>query len=81
MINPDVSMRHLSGGSLDNPKLRQWSGEFSGLIKFYNSQFGVIAGFFIRLGVYLGIVFRIIAFAIRGNLSYSLNYAKVVIRL
>ena len=81
MINPDVSIRHLSGGSLDNPKLRQWSGEFKGLIKFYNIQFSPLAGFLVRIGIYIGILLRIIAFAIMGKLSYSLNYAKVIINL
>lgn len=78
MINPSVSIRHLSGGSLDNPRLRQWSGEFKGLVTFYQNRFGTLAGFFIRFCVYLGIVLRIIAFALKGNLNYSLNYAKVI---
>lgn len=78
MINPAVSIRHLSGGSLDNPKLRQWSGEFKGLIKFYESQMGKFAGLVVRLGVYIAILLRIIAFAIKGNLSYSYSYAKVI---
>ena len=78
MINPDVTIKHLSGGSLDNPRFSQWSGEFKGLIKFYNIQFGWLAGFLVRIGVYVGIILRIIAFAIKGKLSYSLNYAKVI---
>ena len=78
MLNPSVSIKHLSGGSLDNPRLRQWSGEFKGLIKFYESQMGKFAGLAVRLGVYIAILLRIIAFAFKGNLSYSYNYAKVI---
>lgn len=78
MINPGLSIKHLSGGSLDNPKLRQWGGEFKGLIKFYEYHRGKLAGILIRLFVYFGITLRMIAFAIKGNLSYSLNYAKII---
>lgn len=78
MINPSVSIKHLSGGSLDNPRLRQWSGEFKGLIRFYESQMGRFAGLAVRFLVYIAILLRVVAFALKGNLSYSYSYAKVI---
>lgn len=76
-LNADVFIKHLSGGSLDNPHLRQWSGEYRGLIKFYKEQFGFSSAFLLKGLVYIAIIFRIIIFAITGKLNYSLNYAKV----
>lgn len=77
-VNPNVNILHLSGGSQDDPKLRQWSGEFRGLILFYTKQFGVVTGLLIRLLVYISIVLRGIAFALIGKLSYTKTYAKVI---
>ena len=78
MINPQVSIKHLSGGSLDDPKLRQWSGEMIGLVKFYRQQFGSLSAGCIKLTVYLSLFLRLIAFAFIGNFRYSLIYAKVI---
>lgn len=81
MINPKFTIKHLSGGSLNDPKFRQWSGEMIGLIKFYRQQFGQFPAFCIKLLVYFTILLRIIAFAIVGNLSYSKTYAKIIFNI
>lgn len=81
MINPDVSIQHLSGGSLDDPKFSQWSGEMRGLIQFYQQQSGFAVAFFIRIMVYVSLILRIISFALVGKLSYSLIYGKVIINI
>lgn len=81
MINPKVSIKHLSGGSLDNPHLRQWSGEYKGLILFYSQNFGKLVGFLIQILVYKSILFRMVAFALIGKINYSLTYAKVFANL
>ena len=81
MINPNSVIKHLSGGSLDHPHLRQWSGEYKGLIKFYRQQYGELLSFIIRLLVYLSTILRIIAFTLTGKFGYSITYAKIVISL
>lgn len=78
MINPKTYIKHLSGGSLDDPKLRQWSGEFRGLIHFYFKNFGFMSGVGVKLLSYLAIVLRIIFFGIAGKLNISLTYGKVI---
>lgn len=78
MINPDLTIEHASGASSIDPRFKQWSGEFGGLIKFYENQFGFIASFFVRILVYLVIVLRMIAFSIKGNLAVSKTYGKVL---
>lgn len=78
MINPEFAIKHLSGGSLDDPRLRQWSGEMIGLVKFYRQQFGPLSAGCIKLTVYLSLFLRLIAFALIGNFRYSLIYAKVI---
>lgn len=81
MINPGVNIKHLSGGSLDDPKFRQWSGEMIGLVKFYRQQFGKPVGFLVKIMVYVSLFLRLIAFAIIGKLSYSYYYAKVIVKI
>ena len=81
MINPKIVVKHLSGGSLDDPLLRQWSGEYKGLIIFYKQFFGVFAAFFIKLLVYLSIFLRIVAFGLKGNLKFSSTYAKIIFNI
>lgn len=78
MINPEVSIKHLSGGSLDDPKLRQWGGEYKGLVLFYNQYNGVLAGLFIKILVYISVFLRIIIYGLNGKLNYSNTYAKII---
>lgn len=80
MINPEISIKHLSGGSLDQPKLRQWTGEFKGLIHFYQKQ-NFLLGLTVKLLVYLATVLRMVLFFITGKFKISLTYAKVIISL
>lgn len=80
MINPAVSIKHLSGGSLDQPKLRQWTGEFKGLILFYQKQ-NFLVGLGVRLLVYLASILRMVLFFIIGKFNISLTYAKVIASL
>lgn len=80
-INPKVSVDHLSGGSADNPKLRQWLGESKGLITFYRLRFNKIVLFLIKLLIYKATFLRIIAFALVGKFNYAKTYAKVFISL
>lgn len=78
MVNPKTYIKHLSGGSLDDPSLRQWTGEFKGLIHFYFKNFGFIAGVGMKLLSYLTIFLRIIVFAFSGKINISLTYGKVI---
>ena len=81
MLNPQVSIKHLSGGSLDDPKLRQWSGEYKGLILFYNQTYGLFMASLVRLLVYLSAIGRIIAYGLKGNLKFSNTYAKTIFNI
>ncbi len=81
MINPKVVVKHLSGGSLDNPRLRQWVGEYRGLLIFYKGLYGDLVSFLIRILIYKSIILRMLAFAITGKLNYSFLYAKVITSL
>lgn len=81
MINPEVAIKHLSGGSSSDPKFRQWVGEYKGLIIFYFSLFGILGGMVIRLLIYLSTILRILAFALVGKLDYAKTYGKVLISI
>lgn len=81
MINPDVSIKHLSGGSLDDPHLRQWAGEYQGLVIFYSLHFGFLASLLVKLLIYISTILRILAFVVVGKIRYSLTYAKVITRV
>src|SRR3989344_5860204 len=76
MINPKVSIKHLSGGSLDDPLYRQWLGEFRGLLIFYK-QFGPFYTLSLRIWIYIAILARILTLALMGKLRYAKTYAKV----
>ncbi len=81
MLNPTVSIKHLSGGSLDKPKLRQWSGEYKGLIYFYKKQFGNQVALMVRILIYISTILRIFFFAIFGKLNFSKTYVEVIFNL
>lgn len=78
MYYPDVTIKHLSGGSSNEPHLRQWLGEYKGLIMFYKQNFGFISAILIKFLVYIAIALRIITFTIIGRKEYANTYAKVI---
>lgn len=78
MYTPKFTVKHLSGGSLDNPRLRQWVGEYHGLILFYKELYGGLMAFWVRMLIYKSTILRILAFALIGKLDYSVTYAKVI---
>ena len=78
MINPEVVIKHLSGGSLDYPKLRQWSGEYTGLIKFYEQSYGKLVAVSLKLFIYFAVLLRMIANILIGKFNISKTYGKVI---
>lgn len=81
MINPRVEISHLSGGSLDKPQLRQWTGEYRGLIRFYQDKWGALAAIFIKFLIIISTVLRILAFLSLGQKEQAKTYAKVIASL
>lgn len=81
MINPQVEISHLSGGSLDKPQLRQWTGEYKGLIRFYRDKFGILAALLIKFLVIISTVLRIFAFFCLGQKERAKTYVKVITAL
>lgn len=77
-INPLTSIKHLSGGSLEDPQYRQWLGESKGLLILYREVFGKIAEISIRLLIYATTLLRIIVFALMGKGGTAVSYAKVI---
>ena len=81
MLNSDLTIKHVSGASSIDPRLRQWRGEFKGLILFSKKQFGYSYGIFVTILVYIAVVARILAFALVGKLNFSKTYAKILFSL
>ncbi|OGE16966.1 hypothetical protein A2769_04295 [Candidatus Daviesbacteria bacterium RIFCSPHIGHO2_01_FULL_37_27] len=81
MVNPKVSIKHLSGGSSSSTKFVQWSGEYRGLIYFYKFFSGELAALIVRLLCYMSILLRIAGFTITGKINYSYIYGKVIISI
>lgn len=77
MINPNFCIKHISGGSLDDPKYRQWLGEYRGLLRFYAS-FGYLQRLIVTFLVYFTTILRILAFGLIGRFDYAKTYAKVI---
>lgn len=78
MINPKVSIKHLSGGSSKDPRLRQWSGEFKGVLIFYRKHFGILPALFVRILIYVSTILRIMSFALMGRFKFSQTYVKLI---
>lgn len=78
MINPVVSVKHLSGGSLANPQFNQWRGEYRGLLIFYRQHFGFLRAELVRVLIYLSTLLRILTFAMLGKFKLSFSYARVI---
>lgn len=72
---------HLGGGSLSNPSVSQWRGEFTGLLYFYRKYYGISATVFLRLLIYAFGTIRMIAFFITGKPEVSKMYAKILISI
>jgi GT2 family glycosyltransferase len=69
---------HLGGASLDKPQLRQWMGEFRGLLYFYSKHFGKIQSLLLRFLIYLFVILRIIAFFSVGKFAHAKTYTQVL---
>lgn len=72
---------HIGGASSDKPKLRQWTGEFKGLLYIYKKHYGVLAQLSLRLLFYIFIVARAIAFLVLGKVEHAKTYAKVIVSI
>lgn len=81
MINPSVVIRHVSGASSKDPRLRQWSGEIEGLIYFYNKFYGHFAGVVLKIFIYLTTVARIVAFSSIGKTQVAKTYGKILLTI
>jgi GT2 family glycosyltransferase len=77
----NCSLYHLGGGSSENPKYKQWLGEFRGLLYLYNKYYGLIAMIGLRILMYVFIALRSLAFLVLGKVSYAKAYAKILINL
>jgi GT2 family glycosyltransferase len=78
MINPEVTIKHASGASSDNPRLAQFKGEMKGLEIFYRKEFGTLAALFVKMLIYLAVFLRMIAFYLVGKPKVAQTYGKVL---
>jgi GT2 family glycosyltransferase len=79
MINTEVDIKHLSGGSSrENPQYRQWWGEYLGLIKLYKQYQGTMGGLFVRCLIYLTTILRMLAYALNGKFKTAQTYGKII---
>jgi|SRR3989344_108240 len=78
MLYPEVSCKHLSGGSSDNPQLRQWLGELVNLVKFYRKNFGQGSAIMLKMIIYCATTLRMLTFLFLGKIEIAKTYAKVI---
>lgn len=77
----EAQIIHLGGGSSDDPHLRQWIGEFKGLLYVYNKYYGLFASLILKMVMYVFILMRMVAFLLIGKPKFSITYAKVLISI
>lgn len=82
MINPNVIVKHRSGGSsTKNPQLFQWQNEMKNLVFFYQTNLGSFWAFVLKILIYFSLFLRIVAFALLGKGGISATYAKIAISM
>lgn len=81
MINPDLTIKHKSGGSSIDPRQFQWLNELNNLILFYKNNFGLLGSWSLKILIYFSLVLRIIAYALLGKGGASLTYAKIITKI
>ncbi len=72
---------HLGGASSTQPKLKQWAGEFRGLLYIYRKYYGRVAALLLRFLIYIFVVARMLGFALKRRFSYSRTYGKVLVNI
>lgn len=77
----EAEIIHLGGGSSTDPHLRQWIGEFKGLLYIYKKYYGLVASLVLKLVMYVFILIRMVAFLLIGKPKFSITYAKVFIAI
>lgn len=78
MIDPQITVKHISGASSKDPRLRQWSGEMKGLIYFYRRFFSPFQVFLVKLVIFKVIILRMVAFSLLGKFDFVKTYFKVL---
>lgn len=81
MINPKIVVEHVSGASSKDPRFRQWSGEFKGLLIFYKKQYGNLGALLIRMLIYFSTLLRVLTFALLGKLGVAKTYSRVLLSI
>lgn len=72
---------HIGGASSDDPRLRQWLGEFKGLLYLQKKYNGKGAALIVRIFIYLSILLRMIGFLILGKFNFVRTYGKILLKL
>lgn len=76
-----AQIMHIGGASSDNPKLRQWLGEFKELLYLQRKHKGSFAAKVIKILIYFSILLRMVGFFVLGKPSYTKTYRKVLAEL
>lgn len=71
-------IKHLGGGSSSDPALKQWVGEFKGLLYIYKKYYGFIGESLLRALIYTFVLVRTAAFFATGKFNKSYTYVKVI---
>jgi GT2 family glycosyltransferase len=72
---------HVSGASSADPHLRQWTGEFRGLLYLYKKYYGTFASMLLKAFIYFAILLRIIGFYFIGKSNYAKTYSKILVHI
>lgn len=78
MVEPSVVVRHQGGASSRDPRYWQWSGDFTGVLRFYGRHRGERSQRRVRRLVRLAIVARIVAFSLLGRRNAASIYRRIL---
>lgn len=73
-----AQIKHLGGGSSSEPALKQWVGEFKGLLYIYKKYYGFMGQLFLKILIYFFTLLRVVAFFLIGRFKQSRTYVQVI---
>lgn len=69
---------HLSGGSSKLASLKQWLGEFQGLLYISEKYYGGVYRFALKVFIYFFVLLRVVIFLLLGKIEYSKTYVQIL---
>lgn len=76
-----AQIMHIQGASSEKPHLKQWMGEFRGILYIYEKHYGMLWRALIKMMIYFAILLRVVVFSLKGRFDFAKTYAQIAINI